>query len=218
MKADETSEEQNMRLALALLENKESVLAEILRLYAPAIIETLYAKFTKRMRVLRYEDIEDVVSIGLRRLWDARADYDDAKQSLRVWFYCIAENAAKDVLKHGWHKARQLERNQGQDCLDEKPDCNVLAAASLKGSEKRKASKEATDLEKIVNKLSDTYRKIVMADAASPDGVASNEFLADDLGIPAAHVRVYRPRAYAMIRKEMKKLGHEIPELTKDRP
>ena len=148
------------------------------------------------MRVLHYEDIEDVVSIALRRLWDARADYDDTKQSLRVWFYCIAENAAKDVLKHGWHKARRLERYPGQDWLDQKPDGKTPASASLKGSEKRKASKEATDLEKVVNKLSDEQRAIVMADAASRDGAASNEFLADDLGIPAAHVRVYRPRLF----------------------
>src|SRR6266481_28394 len=104
MAADETPEEQNTRLALALLEDDEDALAEILRCFAPAIIETLHASFTRRLRLLRYEDIEDVVSIALRRLWDARADYDDTKQSLRVWFYCIAENAAKDVLKHAWHK------------------------------------------------------------------------------------------------------------------
>ena len=46
-----------------------------------------------------------------------------------------------------------------------------------------------------------------MADATCRDGNASNEFLADELGIPAAHVRVYRGRAYATIRKEMKKPG-----------
>jgi len=57
-----------------------------------------------------------------------------------------------------------------------------------------------------------------MADATCRDGNASNEFLADELGIPAAHVRVYRGRAYATIRKEMKKLGHDIPEPTKDKP
>jgi hypothetical protein len=41
---------------------------------------------------------------ALHRLWEARADYNDKKQSLRVWFFCIAENVARDVLKHGWHK------------------------------------------------------------------------------------------------------------------
>jgi DNA-directed RNA polymerase sigma subunit (sigma70/sigma32) len=78
------------------------------------------------------------------------------------------------------------------------------------------ASKEATDLERIVNKLSDEQQKIVMADRWSRDGIASNEFLADELGIPAAHVRVYRCRAYAKIRREMRKLGHDIPEPRKE--
>jgi len=83
-----------------------------------------------------------------------------------------------------------------------------------KGSneKKKKLSKEAADLEKALSKLSDEQRTIVMADAASRDGVASNEFLEDELEIPAAHVRVYRGRAYTMLRKEMKRLGHNIPE------
>jgi RNA polymerase sigma factor (sigma-70 family) len=215
MTADETPEEQNTRLALGLLDNDEDALAEILWCYAPAIIETLHARFTTRLRLLGYEDIEDVVSIALRRLWDARASYDDRKQSLRVWFYCIAENVAKDVLKHGWHKARRLERNPGQEWLAEKPDYTCPGPAKPTTKERRKATKEATDLEIALNKLSYEQRTIVMADAASRDGAACNEFLADELGIPAAHVRVYRGRAYATLRREMKRLGHDIPEPTK---
>jgi RNA polymerase sigma factor (sigma-70 family) len=212
MTVEETPEEQNTRLALALLDDDEDALGEIMRCYAPAIIEALHARFTTRMRLLRYEDIEDVVSIALRRLWDARADYDDTKQSLRVWLYCIAENVAKDVLKHGWHKARQLERHPGQDWFQEKQDHTCPDPGKPRAKEKRKATKEAADLETGLNKLSEEQRKIVMADAASPDGTASNEFLADELGIPAAHVRVYRGRAYATLRREMKRLGYDIPE------
>ena len=216
MIAKETPEEQNTRLALALLEGDEDALGEILRCYAPAIIDTLHARFVTRMRLLRYEDIEDVVSIALRRLWDARAEYDDRQQSIRVWLYCIAENVAKDVLKHGWHKARRLERNPGQDWLEEKQDQPCSTPAPSTDEEGKKPSKEATDLAAALGKLSEEQRKIVMADTASRDGTASNEFLADDLGIPAAHVRVYRPRAYEKLRKEMKRLGHAIPEPRKD--
>jgi RNA polymerase sigma factor (sigma-70 family) len=218
MAPDETPEEQNTRLALALLENDKDALAEILRCYAPGIIETLHRRFTKRLHLLRYEDVEDVVSIALRRLWDARASYDDTKQSLRVWFYCIAENVAKDVLKHGWHKARQLERNPGQEWLEERQDQTCPDTVEPTGKEKRQAKKEATDLETVLNKLSYEQRTIVVADAASGDGTASNEFLADELGIPAAHVRVYRGRGYATLRREMKRLGHDIPEPKKGIP
>jgi RNA polymerase sigma factor (sigma-70 family) len=216
MVEDESPEKQNLRLALTLLDNDESALDEILRLYGPDIIESLHARFTKRMGVLRYEDIEDAVSVALDRLWNARADYDDSKQSLRVWFYCIAEHVAIDVLKHGWYKARRLEKNIGQDRLEEKTDGSAMASEVSRDNQKRKRSKEEIDLETILNKLPDDQHKIIMADSACRDGNASNEFLADELGIPSAHVRVYRGRAHATIRREMRKLGHEIPEPRKD--
>jgi len=102
MNEEESPEKQNLRLALALLDNDESALDEILCLYGPDIIESLYSRFSKRMGALRYEDIEDVVSVALGKLWKARSTYDDTKQSIRVWFYCIAEHVALDVPKHGW--------------------------------------------------------------------------------------------------------------------
>jgi RNA polymerase sigma factor (sigma-70 family) len=217
MTEEESPEEQNLRLAMALLDNDESVLVEILRLYGPDIIALLHNRFTKRLGVLRYEDIEDAVSIALGKLWKARAKYDDSKQSIRAWFYKIAERVALDVLKHGWYKARDLEENLGQDRLEETPGRVETNGASTKGGDAKKTAKEASDLQIILNKLSDAQRAIVMADAACRDGNASNEHLADELGIPAANVRVYRGRAYATIRKELRKLGHDIPEPTKDK-
>jgi len=209
---DETSDEQNARIASALQKGDQSVLADILRLYAPDIIELLHSRFVTRMRLLRYEDIEDVVSIALRRLWAARLSYDSSKQSIRVWLYCISENAAKDVLKHGWHKARKLEHNPGHEWLDERPADHCPTSTKHAVPDTKKESKEAIDLGAALAKLPDDQRKIVMADAASRDGMASNEFLEAELDIPASHVRVYRSRAYATLRKEMKRLGHNIPD------
>ena len=215
MSEGETAEEQNTRLAVRLLDSDASVLGEILRLYAPDIIESLFSRFSKRMGVLTFEDIEDAVSVALRKLWDARESYDDTKQSIRVWFYCIAEHVAIDVLKRGWYTARKLEENIGQDRLEESPQQSSSVDAAPNSGESRKMEKEASDLNAVVNKLPDAQRKIVLADAACRNGNASNEFLADELSIPAAHVRVYRGRAYSTIRREMRKLGHEIPEPAK---
>ncbi len=217
MSEDESPEEQNLRLAMALLDDDESALGEILRLYGPDIIESLHNRFTKRLGVLTYEDIEDAVSIAVGNLWKARAKYDDSKQSIRVWFYKIAERVALDVLKHGWYKARNLEENLGQDRLEEAPGRVETQDPAAKGVEVKKMSKEAGDLQIVLEKLSAAQRAIVMEDAACRDGNASNEHLADKLGIPAANVRVYRGRAYATIRKELRKLGHDIPEPTKDK-
>jgi RNA polymerase sigma factor (sigma-70 family) len=202
-------DEENTRLALALLEDDEHAVEEILRLYGPGITETLHKKFTRHRGVLTYEDIEDVIVIALRRLWEARKDYDDKKQSLRVWFYCIAENVAKDVKKLGWHKASKLERHPGKDWLEDNP--RRAAPETTTAEVKKEEPKEMKDMRAVVNKLPEVQRRIVLADSVARDDVASSADLAADLGIPVANVRVYRQRAMATIRKEMRKLGHNIP-------
>ena len=70
----------------------EQTLAEILRLYGPFVIAILRSRF---QGVLSPSDVDDVVSIALFRLWQARENYDGMKSSLRVWFLRIAENAAR---------------------------------------------------------------------------------------------------------------------------
>lgn len=205
----EPPDEENTRLALALLDDGEGALEEILRLYGPDITRVLHKKFTLHLGVLTFEDIEDVVVIALRRLWDARQTYDDTKQSLRVWFYCIAENAAKDVLKLGWHKASKLERYPGKEWLEDDPKCAAPEPVEAKGE--KSDSKEIKDLKAVVSRLPDVQRRIILADSVLRDGVASSAELAAEIGIPVAHVKVYRQRGMETIRKEMRKLGHNIP-------
>jgi len=202
-------DEENTRLAMALLDDDEGALEEILRLYGPDITKLLHTKFTLHRGVLAYEDIEDVVVIALRRLWDARKSYDDVQQSLRVWLYCIAENVAKDVKKLGWHKASKLERRPGKAWLEEHPQCAAPEAVEVVDG--KVESKERSDLRAAVNKLPDVQRRIILADSVSRDEVASSADLAADVGIPVANVKVYRQRAMATIRKEMRRLGHNIP-------
>ena len=201
--------DENTRLAVALLDNDERALEDILRLYGPEITELLHRKFTLHLGVLKYEDIEDVLVIALNRLWDARATYDDKKQTIRVWFYCIAENAAKDVKKLGWHKASKLESLPGKEWFEQNPTCEASAPADAK---KAKAeAKELKDLKSVVDNLPEVQRRIVLADAASRDDVAASADLAPELGIPVAYVKVYRKRAMDTIRKEMQKLGYNLP-------
>lgn len=154
MKAGESAEERDQRLAAALREHREEALEEILRSYGAAVIEVLNVKYTKRLGVLRYEDIEDVVSIALRRVWESRSSYDQNKQSLRAWFYCIADNAAKDVLRHGWHKARSLERADGHDWIEANAEDNREETPSKTGPDDVATSKKAADVEDALSRLS----------------------------------------------------------------
>jgi RNA polymerase sigma factor (sigma-70 family) len=202
------ADEENTRLAIALLEDDESALEDVLRLYGPDVSKLLHAKYTLRLGVLTCEDIEDVVIIALHRLWDARASYDDRQGTLRAWSYCIADNVAKDVKKLGWDKARKLEWRPGKEWLEQSPKC---AAPEPAEAEEEEESQEMRDLRTVVNNLPDVQRRIILADSIAREEVAASADVAADLGIPVAYVKVYRQRGMATIRREMRKLGHNIP-------
>lgn len=203
--SEEARSEENTRIAVALLDNRQEALEEILRLYGPSIIARLLKIYAG---VLKFEDVEDVLSIALRKLWNNRFRYDDNKRSVRTWLFCIADNVAKDVIKSGWHRAQQLEQNPGEDWLEE----NIKAPEIVHNTEETpKGSKAKVDLQQVIQALPDVQRRIILADGAARDDVASSEFLADELGIPAGTVRVYRSRAMDKIRTEMRKRGHNVP-------
>jgi hypothetical protein len=61
--------------------------------------------------------LDDVLAVGLFRFRIARERFDAATGSLRVQFLRIADNAARDVLRLGWQKARQLESDVDPDAI-----------------------------------------------------------------------------------------------------
>ena len=67
-------------------------------------------------------------------------------------------------------------------------------------------------MQEIIDKLPAPYRYIVLADATAKDRVASAELISEELEIPAGTVRVYRNRAMAAIRRELRIMGYEVPE------
>ena len=187
---------------------EEQTLAEILQLYGPLVIAVLRTRFHG---VLGSADIDDIVSIALFRLWQARETYDGGKSSIRVWFLRIAENTARDVLKFGWHKARRKEVSTEPPRLAEyaDPRKNGHVEAADNGLLDQP---EQSDLKEILAELPEAQRRIVLADAHSRDRVASSEFLAAELEIPAQSVPVYRKRALDKIRKELRRRGYDVPE------
>ena len=195
-----------------LLAADEETLAEILRLYGPSVGAVLCARFHG---VLNASDIDDVLSIALFRLWQARENYDARKSSLRVWFLRIAENAARDVLKFGWYKARRREVSTDPPRLAEHADARKNGRADH-SSESLKTNlldhPSHSDLREILADLPETQRRILLADALSRDRVASSEFLAAELDIPATSVPVYRKRAIEKVRKALRRRGHDVPD------
>lgn len=184
-------------LADRLQESDPSALEDVLRHLGTAVLILLRRRFQE---VLREEDLEDVLSIGLFRLWTSRDRFDPDKASLRVWFYRICENAARDVLKYGWQKARTLEIQSQvlviDHCRPSESECVVTRTALQH------------DLREILAELPETQRTILLADAEARDTVACSLRLGQDLGLPASTIRVYRKRALDHVRREMASRGH----------
>ncbi len=200
-----------------MLDNDEQVLDEILRTIGPVVLAILTRRYPN---FLREPDIEDVMSIGLFRLWKNREKFDCGKASLKVWFFRIVENAARDVLRHDWHKARLLEVDGDAGLMGlADVSCNSQAEISKHVSFANSSdpaagtlSDQQVDLRETVAALSEQQRFIVLAEASAKDGVTSSQLSGDELGIPASSVRVHRKRAMDRIRTELKKRGHDVPE------
>jgi DNA-directed RNA polymerase specialized sigma24 family protein len=113
----------------------------------------------------------------------------------------IADNVAKDVLRDGWQKARQLEVAAEQAWLESFPS----APRALPDHDQMADPVLVKALREIVSALPEAQRRIVWADALNPDGPVASEVLGEELGIPPGTVRVYRKRGLDRIRKEMEK-------------
>ena len=199
-------------LAQRLLENDQGCLDDILRSFGAGILGLLRRRFRD---VLREEDLEDVLSMGLFRLWTSRNRYQMNLASLRVWWYRICENAARDVLRMGWQKARAREVHSDAAFVgiseqlsrsDFDSECVSHAVSTPTAMH--------LDLKDVLSELPEVQRAILLADAAARDAVACSQRLGDDLGLPASTVRVYRKRAMDRVRRELIARGHG-PEDTK---
>ena len=203
--------EDHADLCFQLMAGDEDALAGILRAYGPTIRGVLAQKYRG---VLDHGDLEDVLAIALFRMWQHRERFDPKIGSLRVWLFRITENAARDVLKYGWHKARQLEVSCDQQVLSSLSDRSRNNGESVGGSDSKDESESAEPVSEFaaiireaLDLLPDKQRQIVLADAASRDGKVSSQELSQELGIPPATVRVYRRRAIERLRTELNRRG-----------
>jgi RNA polymerase sigma factor (sigma-70 family) len=212
MPKDEAADgDQQYELAIRLLDGDDTVLRDILRLYGPAVHQSL----TRRYKfIFCAEDIDDVIAVAIHQLWTACDTYDERKGCLRAWFWRIADNAARDVLKHGWQKARQLECDADVYNIAVAADPPSDDPPGIAGTEEVEPP-VFRDLRKIIDGLPEIQRTIILADANAKDDVACASYLANELGIPEGTVRVYRKRAMDKIRLELKKRGYD---LRKDQP
>ena len=191
-----------------LVDGDEQVLVEILKDLGPPMRVVLVRRY---QHVLREGDIDDAISIGLFRMWTNRAKFDVTKASLRVWLFRIVENAVRDVLRFGWHKARAMEVSGDWEFLSQS-DVNRGGENRDTDSVPATPTARQLDLREIIAALPEAQRRIVLADAAAKDRIANSQRLSEEMDIPASTIRVYRKRAMDRIRSDLKRRGHPVPE------
>ena len=190
-------------LGCRLLEGDEEVLRDILKEYAPVVGRVIQGRFPS----FREQDVQDILSIALDRLWQTRTSYDDRKSSLKSWFCLIAASVAKDVLKSGWYRARSLEVSTGQEVFEQ---CLAVGDTSDASPPTPQRAKLACDLKEILDRLPDYHYRIMLAWAEAGDGVWTTD-LAQERDVPAATIRVTRLRVLEKIKTELRRRGHSIP-------
>lgn len=185
-----------------LRQGDETALAEVMDAYAPR----LAAAVRFRYPVFDDADVDDVLAVAFFRLWQGRRRLEPASGRLSTLLCRIAFHVAREVCRYSWHKARQLEVPidwlRGTEPAAKPDHAEPPSAVPCQRTE---------DLRRIIDGLPDSYRQIVLADVAARDRVASADYLAGELDVAPGTVRVYRTRAYAAIRVEMRKLGYELP-------
>jgi len=181
----------------------EQQLEQIIREHASAVRDILIPRYRGG---LDPSDIDDVVAVTANRLWTHRSEFARLR-SPRAWFVRIADNVARDVLRFGWQKARQLEISA------EKPYLESFSPAEEQESPEPDPER-ARMVRELVEQLPEKQRKIIWADALSRSGNIPAEDLARELDIPAGTVRVYRKRALDRLRKLLTEHGLSPDPLT----
>jgi RNA polymerase sigma factor (sigma-70 family) len=212
MAGSKPTPEEQLNLAMRLVDDDESVLVEILRQLGPFAKSVLRRAYCTEGRGLRPHDIEDILAISLHRLWEKRQQYNKDTSSLWTWFITIANNVTKDILKSAYHRARKLEAPDGQDVVER---VSAPKAAPSDGpadrKDAKKTEKERKDVKEILDAMPEKYKTILISDAATRDGKASSAHLSDLLDIPVNQVPMNRKRALERMRTELRKRGHVVP-------
>jgi RNA polymerase sigma factor (sigma-70 family) len=186
-----------------LIRSDEEVLGAILRTYGAPVAALL----RRRYSVLNDHDIEDVLASALFRLWRYRKQLDTTRGSLGTLLLRIADNIVRDLFKEGWRKLRLHEASP----LDPQELARLFVPTAAAESSTANNGQLGHDVRVIIDRLPDAYRFIVLADANARDRVASAEMISEELEIPAGTVRVYRNRAMATIRRELRQMGYKVP-------
>jgi DNA-directed RNA polymerase specialized sigma24 family protein len=181
------------RLALRLQQGDEAALQTVIRTLGPRVA----AGLKKRHPALHAEDIEDVLSLASYRLWQSRIQFDPARGSLASWFFVIADNVARDVLR---------KKNRTPEVT---VDLDRLAIPDRKepGAGAEACIPDGTDLKNVLGGLASVDQCILAEHARAGGQGPWAAGLAQDLGVGAGAIRVRCHRLRQKVRQALEVHG-----------
>jgi len=185
-------------LIARLRRGDQDALDAILRRWGGRVRRALFLRFGD---LLNEQDLEDVMSVGLFRVWETRADFDPGKAKLETWFYILSRNAAVELLRT---RSRQIAPAQVRD-LETVP--GDAAAEVEPGTASEPSPPVAALARAVAEALTPRERRVVEAFVAADGNGPWAAAVADELGLAPQHVRVIRLRAFEKLRRAMAEKG-----------
>jgi RNA polymerase sigma-70 factor (ECF subfamily) len=177
-----------------LLSSKDGAgLRRLLRAYGRSVQARLRQAFGTD---LGEDDIEGAMNTATYRVWRRADDYDPAKGTLRAWFFVIASNACRELVRAKRRRAWETPAAGIE---------HVAEPTVVIPSEPPPAYLDV--LRECIDLLPALQRSIIEADLRT-GGVASASELAEALRTTASTIYVARNRARKALRRALEAHGH----------
>ena len=181
-------------LLVPLRRGDANALNLILRRFGARVRHALYLRFGDR---LNEHDLEDVMSIGLFRLWTARNAFDPLRARLETWFYVLCRNAAVELLRR---RARQVPTRPLGD-VPAAPDSEAVLGNRQKGLTEQADPLAVALGRAVVEVLTPREQRVIEAYLAADGAGSWSVDVARELKLSPQHVRVIRLRAFGKLRR-----------------
>lgn len=180
-------------ITLGLLRARDAEgLRRLLRDHGGVVLTRLRSMFR---RTLADNDLEQILSDAIERVWATSRSHDPQQGTLRAWLLVIVRNRAIDYLRqHRRHNHAQIDFAEVVSWLETSPS-------------QQERLRRIADFQGCLRLLPGLQRLVLQADLDA-DGTASAQVLADRFHIKVAAVYRARTRGRAEVRRMMQRLGH----------
>lgn len=196
MPVQEVTSVNDSQIVVKLRAGTEAGVRQLLRDCGPKVMWLLKNRFGY---LLPEPDLEAVLNEATFKVFKSIRMYDASKGSLGAWYWRIAANTARDLLRDQMAHVR-LDRQSEPHWQDRPP-------ASLADDESPGLARTLKDLHEAIAKLPDLQRKVIKADMESGD-IADARCLARKYSTTEASIYMSRSKGRENLRLAMIKRGY----------